>query len=109
MAIEKLNKVVPEKMDSMSIADSKKVRIYPTFTIDEIDLPEIKDWEVGGKYNLIMQVEQLSMRKGSDWQGSTNPEDKKMHATFKIVAIGVEEPDDVPYGQEYAQRMGGKK
>lgn len=103
-----MHKVVPEKMNSLSMSEQKKVRIYPTFQIDDEDLPELKDWKVGEKYTLVMEVEQLSMRQGNEWQGSDS-KDKKIHATFKILQVGVEDKPDLTYEQEYAQRMGGKK
>jgi hypothetical protein len=103
---EKLHKVVPEKQTSFK--EEMKRKIYPTFQIDDEDLPELKDWEVGGKYTLVMVVEQLSMRQGNEWQGA-DKKDKKIHATFKILEVGVEEPEPETYGEEYARRMGGKK
>lgn len=106
---KKLNKVVPEKMNSLSKSEASKIRIFPTFTIDNEDLPELKDWKVGEKYTLVMEVEQTSMRQGSEWQGDTSKDKNKIHATFKIVAIGVPEMEPMTYGQEYAEKMGGKQ
>lgn len=104
MAKEKMNKVIPETMPSL--AENRKTKIYPTFQLDDEDLPEIKDWKVGDKYMLIMEVEQLSMRQGNEWQGAEK--DKKVHATFKIISVGVEETEEMPYEEEYAQRMSKK-
>ena len=100
-----MNKVIPETMPSLR--EDRKTKIYPTFQLDDEDLPEIKDWKVGEKYMLCMEVEQLSMRQGNEWQGADS-KDKKVHATFKIISVGVEETEEMPYEEEYAQRMNKK-
>ena len=43
--------------------DGNNLRRLPTFYISEDDLPEIKDWPVGGKYILLQHVELVEMRK----------------------------------------------
>lgn len=101
-----MHKVIPETMPSMK--EDMKRKIYPTFQIDDEDLPELKDWKVGEKYTLVMEVEQLSMRQGNEWQGSDS-KDKKVHATFKILSVGVEEKPEPTYEEEYATRMGKRK
>jgi hypothetical protein len=99
-----LKKVKPEKQSSMAEM-SKPVKIYPTFNLDSEDLPELADWKVGQKYMLEMQVEQMSMRQGKEWQGSSN-DDKKVHATFKIMKVGVKKED---YQTEYARKRSGAR
>lgn len=103
---EKMHKVIPDKRGDMCM--DKKTKIYPTFQLDSEDLPELKDFKVGDKISLCLDVEQLSMRQGSEWQGA-DTKDKKIYATFKIINVGVDEPDELTYGQEYAQRMSPKK
>ncbi len=97
----KLHKVVPEKMPSFS--EEKRVKIYPTFSIDDEDLPALKDFKVGEKKVLEIEVEQMSMRQGAEWQGSTSG-DKKIHATFKILKVGVKKEN---YSQEYSRKRSG--
>ena len=99
----KLNKVIPEKQQSFK--EMNKVKIYPTFQLDDEDLPEIADWKVGGKYTLVMEVEQISMRQGSEWQGDNK--DNKIKASFKVLKVGVEEPEDEGYEMEYAKKRSG--
>ena len=73
----------------------EKPRKYPSFvSLDSEDLPDIKDWSVGKKYTLIVEVEQTSMSKDGDEYGpvSTNGEEKKnppMKARFKILSVKV--------------------
>lgn len=99
-----MHKVVPEKMPSYN--EDKKVRIYPTFDLDSEDLPELENWKVGEKYVLVMEVEQMSMRQGKDWQGATDEKnDKKVRATFKVLKVGVK---DENFEEEYARRRSGE-
>jgi hypothetical protein len=108
MQKETMHKVKGEKMNCLAECD-KNVRILPTIRLNDEDLPEIKDWKVGDKYTLVIDVEQTSMRQGNEWEGSTGNKDKRIHATFKITKVGVEEPAEEPYESEYARRMGPKK
>lgn len=39
-------------------------------------LPQVKDWKIGGKYKIIVEVEQTAMHKT----------DKGVHATFEVVS-----------------------
>lgn len=101
----KLNKVIPETQKSFK--EMNKVKIFPTFQLDSEDLPELADWKVGENYTLIMEVEEISMRQGQEWQGEDK--DNKVKATFKVLKVGVEEPEDEGYEMEYAKRMSNKK
>lgn len=51
----------------------------PSIHLEEDQLKEIRNWEVGGKYTLILEVEQKSMRQDSN---------KKISASFDIMKIG---------------------
>ncbi len=52
----------------------------PNLSIDEKDLPAIKNWVVGKKYKLIVEAEMTGMRK--EEYG-----DKDMRAEFRINKI----------------------
>lgn len=104
MAKEVMHKVKGEKFSTFP---AKTERILPTVRLTDEDLPEIKNWKVGEKYTLVMEVEQTSMRQGNEWESSAS-KDKRIHATFKITSVGVDEPDEVGFEQEYANRMGKK-
>lgn len=104
-----MHKVQGDKMNMDVVG--KNERILPTIRLTDKDLPEIKSWEVGNKYILIMEVEQIAMRQGEEWQGAGD--DKTKTATFKVLKVGVEETDDNPaetYEEDYAEkRSGGNK
>jgi hypothetical protein len=99
---EKMHKVVPETMD---YTENKKTKYYPTFELDNEDLPDLKDFKVGEKRVLVLEVEQMSMRQGKEWQGEGDKEnDKKIKATFKILKVGVK---DESFEDEYARKRAG--
>jgi hypothetical protein len=60
------------------------VRPLPSFSLTEKELPEIKDWKVGEKYTLMMEVEQVSASKDEYSKGP-------LTARFKICKIGEKE------------------
>jgi len=69
---------------------SKPYKETPTIRLTSEDIPELKDWKVGGKYSLSIEVEQTSMRQGSEYEIEDSDEsakDKKISATFKIKSV----------------------
>lgn len=56
---------------------------YPEFTLDEKQLPDIKDWEVGKKYNLEIEVEMTGQNK------SQHDDPNKLKGSFKITKVEV--------------------
>lgn len=72
----------------------EKPHKYPSFvSLDSEDLPAIKDWSVGKKYTIIIEIEQVSMSKDEDEYGpiSVNGDNKKhsLKARFKILNVKV--------------------
>lgn len=73
------------------LASSKPKRRYPEFSITEKDLPAIKEWKVGKKYSLELNVEMVSSSKGSDYDIPYGAEQKEIHnARFKIISVDSE-------------------
>ena len=60
------------------------VRMLPSFSLTEKDLPEMKDWQVGKKYKLQMEVEMVASSKNE--YGNS-----QMSGRFKIHKIGEKE------------------
>jgi hypothetical protein len=56
----------------------------PSFSMTEKDLPEIKDWQVGKKYKLQIEVEMVSSSKNE--YGKTG-----LEARFKIHKVGTKD------------------
>lgn len=61
---------------------AKAPRFKPTLSLDQHDLPAIKNWKVGSKYRVMLTVEQISSEKGNEWDDSDS---KEMRARFKVL------------------------
>ena len=87
-------------MDSPTV-QNKPEKMAPTFSLDEEVLPELKDWKIGGKYSICLDVEQIGADKGMgmDSKGPIN-------ARFKVISAHVcdksmdEETDTADEGEE---------
>lgn len=60
-------------------------RELPRVTFTAEDVPEIKNWKVGDKYYLELEVEQVAMEK--DRYGFEGEKEKPLTATFKVLAV----------------------
>ncbi len=60
-------------------------RMKPTLSLDERDLPAIKNWSVGKRYQIMLTVEQTSMEKGDEYYEEGEGGSKKIHARFKVI------------------------
>jgi len=73
----------------------------PSFYMSAEQMPEIKDWEVGKKYQLIIEVEQISK----------NEHENSVHASFEIVAYkhipkkSIDEMTDEEFGEYQNQSV----
>lgn len=63
----------------------KPKRELPRVTFTAEDVPEIKDWKIGEKYFLELEVEQVSAEK--DRFGYEGEKESPLTATFKVVAV----------------------
>lgn len=83
-------KVTPVKVvNQVEIADKPMKPMKPTLRLTSDDLPAIKNWSVGKKYTLKLEVEQTSMRQGNEYEyeiGESDAKDK-ISATFKVTGI----------------------
>lgn len=84
---EMLKKVKGTKMKM----EQSPMRELPSFSLSEKDLPELKDWEVGKKYNLEIEVEQIGKEKNSYMTDNKN----EIMGRFKIVKIKAENSEEV--------------
>jgi hypothetical protein len=64
-------------------------RDLPFITLREIDLPEVRVWEVGGKYFLVIGVEMTGKRerKYSLPEGAPSSDENKIDGDFKITSV----------------------
>ena len=87
----------------MNSVDKKAYR--STIELNERELPQIKDWHVGKKYTVVLEMEMTGIRKQNDYASMPMPEmsqamsgarqepPKILTGEFKIMSVGVEEPD----------------
>lgn len=76
-------------------------RERPSFSMNEKDLPAIKEWKVGGKYTLTLNCEMVSSSKGSDYDvplGNNGKRKETHNARFKILSV-----DAMPSGNAKAE------
>lgn len=60
-------------------------RQLPSFTLRQIDLPDILKWEVGGEYYILMKVEMTGIRNMKDLE---QPSDQpKIEADFQVESV----------------------
>ena len=75
---------------TVKLADSAPMKpMKPTLRLSSDDLATIKNWSVGKKYKLELEVEQTSMRQGEEFEfeiGDSEGRDK-INATFKIISV----------------------
>lgn len=60
----------------------------PTISLDETELPAIKNWEVGKTYNVKASVKMVFQAEGNEWGEMVGQEQKpKVTARLKILSI----------------------
>lgn len=69
---------------------SKPYHPMPTLSLDSDDLPAIKSWKVGGKYTILLEVEQIGANKGNQYDtlepGDTKDTPQSISARFKVLS-----------------------
>lgn len=85
---------VPKKGEMPSLAAVGTLeKMKPRVFIDSKEMPEIKDWKVGGEYTLkVRQVSRTARDSENEDQGSVSGE-------FEVVGVGdeqEEESEDMP-------------
>ena len=109
MAEEKMTEISDRKVIKDNYeGNSKSERIIdprPEFTITADTLPAIKDWSVGKKYKLEIEVEMTGSRI-EDWGDDKG----KLKCNFKISGIMVDNDfDDKAADEDFPEAMRIKK
>ena len=71
-------------------------RQLPRFNLREIDMPEVKTWEVGEKYYIVMKVEMLAKHSGKEMGMMQGNDGSKVEGEFQMLSIkklGIEPVD----------------
>lgn len=90
----------------ISINKVDKGSYRSNIALNEKELPQVKDWKVGEKYQLVIEVEMTGLQKISDYSAMKAPEisssyapaarqepPKLLQGEFKVLGVGVEEAD----------------
>jgi len=78
----KLKNIPVESYEENMKLDSGKY--LPTLYFDEKQVPEIKDWEVGEEYDVVLRLKQTSKN-----ENELEPDENNLNAGFNIVAYKV--------------------
>ena len=77
----------PKKMkDNMGMMEMGKS--LPSFSVDEKQMPEIKEWKIGQRYMIEVEVEMTRISK-NEWR-----EGEPINASLKIIKVGVDTEDE---------------
>lgn len=84
------NKLIMAKLreikgDSYGCED--EVTYLPTLRLKEVDLPQMSTWEVGEKYQLVIEVEMSQIGQENAYEKGDGGDTE---ATFKITKVGVD-------------------
>lgn len=87
--------------------DSVGMQNYPpSFTVTSTQIPEIENWKVGGKYKMVVSVEQKHMSENDD---------NVVTGSFEVTGYKVlkdktmEEMSDKEFGEYEGDLLSGKK
>lgn len=69
MTSHKLKTIKKPKEEKMDMSTS--MSMLPSFHVDTKQMPEIKNWEVGKKYRLVVEVEQTSYHEDDHSSGAS--------------------------------------
>ncbi len=61
-------------------------RQLPHFTVSELDLPEVRTWDVNREYFLVMKVEMTGLHNAEDFTDIKN-EQSKLFGEFRMVSL----------------------
>ena len=96
----KLKKIPVESYGDLK---EKNRKYLPTLYLDEKQVPDIKDWEVGGEYDIVIRVKQTSKN-----ENHLEDEENNLNAGFNIVAYKVLDKDLDDEDMEHLQAEGLK-
>ena len=77
----------------------KPMEMPAMMSMDDKTMPDMKNWQVGKKYKMMMDVEQMGMRKDMDG---------KMHGEFKILKAKEYKKTPGTYSEEVINKFNNK-
>lgn len=90
----KTNRDSQEKMAKAVSREMKDKKTYPsTLQLDEGDLKELKDWQVGKEYEVKLTVKCVGMSSKGEFAPPDDSDAEKVHARFEVVEAEYEEEE----------------
>lgn len=88
-----MKKIKPDiqKIKSLETAGSEEKKRYPEFSIGLKHLPEAKDWKVGNKYKVTLELEQTGLSIKEKKDADEFDINWGNRAEFNIIGIEVQE------------------
>ena len=62
-------------------------RELPTFSLRQEDLPELRAWEIDGKYYLVLKVEMVAKTSAKMMGVEESSDKQKVEGTFKMLGV----------------------
>lgn len=99
----KLKKIKVSNPHGMDMPSVGKHYSAPNFYVDAEQMPEIKNWEVGKEYYLVVKVEQKSKNERED----------SVDASFDIISYKhlkektIDEMSDREFGEHQSHKLAG--
>lgn len=67
----------------------------PKISLNDKQLADIKDWEVGKEYEICLKVKMIAKRQGNEYpMPDEKNTDKTINATFDVTEVEVDTPDN---------------
>ena len=106
MAMSKLKLKKIKVSDKADVMEVPSMRMFPpSFHVDALQMPEIKDWEAGEKYKLVIEV---NMSSKSDNKRGTSA-DLEVTAYKELKKKRPDQMDDEEFGEHQGDVMSGKE
>lgn len=87
-------KISPKTAKNVAaLAGEKPVKMPPRLELDSDLLPDIKGWEVGKTYSIVVSAKMMSKRQGDPYDMGEANDKSEVSAAFRIVSAQPEEAD----------------
>jgi hypothetical protein len=70
-----------------NISDIVKYRPKPSLSLDAKDLPEIKNFKIGQKYTLTVEVKVISLSSGDEYDYDGEDSSKITRGRFRVTKV----------------------
>lgn len=77
-----------------NVLEGKKQHYPSILRLDEGDLKEIKDWKVGGEYEIELRVKMVKASANGDLAPFDDEDKEKIHAEFEVIKAEYEGEED---------------